>query len=81
MEEIAAEGNRAIVAAHNAEVRKAKQALLTEGIEGLQKRLKKGKGVTKVLVEERQRRVKALIEKIYAVPDGMGGNRRPFKVR
>jgi hypothetical protein len=24
--------------------------------------------------------VKALIDKIYAVPDGMGGNRRPFKV-
>lgn len=25
--------------------------------------------------------VKSLIDKIYAVPDGMGGNRRPFKVR
>ncbi|GBF90690.1 hypothetical protein Rsub_02990 [Raphidocelis subcapitata] len=59
---------------------KAKQQLLTEGIEGLQKKLKKGKGVTKVLVEERQRRVKALIDKIYAVPDGMGGARRPMKI-
>lgn len=37
--------------------RKAKQQLLTEGVEGLQKRVKKGKGVTKVLVEERQRQV------------------------
>jgi hypothetical protein len=37
--------------------RKTKQQLLTEGIDGLQKKLKKGKGVTKVLVEERQRRV------------------------
>jgi hypothetical protein len=25
--------------------------------------------------------VKLLIDKIYAIPDGMGGNRRPFKVR
>jgi len=69
------------VAARNAEIRKTKQQLLTEGIDGLQKKLKKGKGVTKVLVEERQRRVKALIEKLYAVPDGMGGGaRRPFKI-
>lgn len=79
-DEVAEEPNRAIVAARNAEIRKAKQALLTEGVEGLQKKVKKGKGVTKVLVEERQRRVKALIDKIYAVPDGMGGNRRPFKI-
>ncbi|KAI8464827.1 MAG: Qc-snare protein, SYP7-family [Monoraphidium minutum] len=79
-EEIAEEQNRAVVAARNAEIRKAKQALLTDGIEGLQKKVKKGKGVTKVLVEERQRRVKTVIDKIYAVPDGMGGNRRPFKI-
>ena len=25
--------------------------------------------------------VKALIEKVYAIPDGMGNNRRPYKVR
>ncbi|KIZ06618.1 Syntaxin-72 [Monoraphidium neglectum] len=79
-EEISEEPNRAIVAARNAEIRKSKQTLLTDGIDGLQKKVKRGKGVTKVLVEERQRRVKALIDKIYAVPDGMGGNRRPFKI-
>lgn len=41
--------------------RKAKQLLLTDGVEGLQKKVKKGKGVTKVLVEERQRRVSRLL--------------------
>lgn len=58
-------------------MRRAKQALLTDGVEALQKKLKKGRGVTKALVEERQRRVKEIIDKIYAVPDGIGGNRRP----
>lgn len=50
---------------------KAKQQLLTEGIEGLQKRLKKGKGVTKVLVEERQRQVRRLSN------EGSGGGSVP----
>jgi len=54
--------------------------MLTEGIDGLQRKVKKGKGLNKLLIDERQRRVKLLIDKIYAVPDGMGGNRRPFKV-
>jgi hypothetical protein len=39
--------------------RKSKQWLLSEGIAGLQKKVKKGRGVTKVLIEERQRRVGA----------------------
>jgi hypothetical protein len=37
--------------------RKSKQLLLTEGIARLQKQLKKGKGVNKVIIEERQRQV------------------------
>lgn len=37
-----------MAAAANAEIRKSKQELLSTGLEGLQKKLKKGKGVTKV---------------------------------
>lgn len=38
--------------------RKAKQSMLTEGIQGLQKLKKKGKGVTKAIIEEREKQVK-----------------------
>lgn len=33
------------------------------------------------MVEARNQLVKQLMDKIYNIPDGMGGNRRPFKVR
>lgn len=78
-EEIVAEKNRAIAAARNADIRKAKQSMLTEGIQGLQKLKKKGKGVTKAIIEEREKQVQKLIEKIFAIPDGIGGNRRPMR--
>jgi SYP7 family syntaxin len=51
------------------------------GVESLQKKVKKGKNITRQLVETRNEMVKQLMDKIYAIPDGMGGNRRPFKVR
>jgi len=107
--------------------------MLTEGIQGLQKLKKKGKGVTKAIIEEREKQVREpdlqqkrpavaapwpaaahfwcfqgailidrgcssgsllkrilahlvnlqvqkLIEKIFAIPDGIGGNRRPMRV-
>jgi len=75
-EEVAAEQNRAIAASMNAEIRKAKAAMLTTGVEGLQKKLKKGKNVTKTIVEARQERLKKLIDSIYGIPDGMGGGKR-----
>lgn len=75
-EEAANEKNRAIAASINAEIRKAKATLLTSGVEGLQKKLKKGKNVTKTLVEERQERLKKLIDAIYNIPDGIGGGKR-----
>ncbi|KAF8072343.1 SYP71 [Scenedesmus sp. PABB004] len=78
-EEVAVEKNRAIVATRNAEIRKAKQLLLTDGVQALQKLKKKGKGVNKLVIEEREKKVQQLIEKIFAVPDGIGGNRRPIK--
>lgn len=73
--EAAADRNRAAAAARNAEVRRAKQRLLAEGVPALNRKLKKGKGVTPEIVEERQRRVKELIERVYAIPDGLGGAR------
>ncbi|WIA07935.1 hypothetical protein OEZ85_007413 [Tetradesmus obliquus] len=78
-EEVAAEKNRAIVAARNADIRKAKQSLLTDGIQALQKQKKKGKKVNKAVIEERDKQIQQLIEKIFSVPDGIGGNRRPNK--
>jgi hypothetical protein len=74
--EAAGERNRAAAAARNAEVRRAKQRLLAEGVPALNRKLKKGKGVTPEIVEERQRRVKLLIERVYAIPDGLGGGAR-----
>jgi hypothetical protein len=71
--EAAGERNRATAAARNAEVRRAKQRLLDEGVPALNRKLKRGKGVTPEIVEERQRRVKGLIERVYAIPDGLGG--------
>lgn len=56
-EEVAKESNRATAATRNAEIRKSKQWLLADGLAGLQKKVKKGRGVTKELIEERQRRV------------------------
>lgn len=53
---------------------------MSVGIESLQKKVKKGKAVTKQLVETRNEMVKQLMDRIYNIPDGMGGNRRPFKV-
>jgi hypothetical protein len=41
--------------------RKAKQALLGEGIEAVQKKIKKGKGVTKTIIDERQERVGGIL--------------------
>jgi hypothetical protein len=40
--------------------RKAKQWMLTDGVQGLQKLKKKGKGVTKAIIEEREKQVGAL---------------------
>eukprot|EP00879_Flechtneria_rotunda_P007473 GHRR01007839.1.p1 GENE.GHRR01007839.1~~GHRR01007839.1.p1 ORF type:complete len:246 (+),score=91.72 GHRR01007839.1:198-935(+) len=79
-EETATEKNRAIVATRNADIRKAKQALLTDSVQALQKVKKKGKGVNKAIIEDREKQIQQMIEKIFAIPDGIGGNRRPTKV-
>lgn len=54
----ALEANRALSAAKNAEIRRAKTVLLTEGIQALQKKVKKGKGARVAAVQEdRQNKV------------------------
>eukprot|EP00197_Chlamydomonas_leiostraca_P001729 CAMPEP_0202887098 /NCGR_PEP_ID=MMETSP1391-20130828/42508_1 /ASSEMBLY_ACC=CAM_ASM_000867 /TAXON_ID=1034604 /ORGANISM="Chlamydomonas leiostraca, Strain SAG 11-49" /LENGTH=275 /DNA_ID=CAMNT_0049570375 /DNA_START=202 /DNA_END=1029 /DNA_ORIENTATION=- len=74
------ETNRSVVAQKNAEIRRAKQVLLTDAVEELQKKVKKGKGVSKQLIKERQAKIQEIIDRIYAVPDGMSsGVRRPHK--
>lgn len=79
--EVALETNRAVAASKNAEIRRAKGILLTDAIEALQKKVKKGKGLNKQIIAERNEKIKEVIDKIYAVPDGMSiaPTRRPQK--
>ncbi|GLI67924.1 hypothetical protein VaNZ11_012251 [Volvox africanus] len=79
--DVACEQNRALIASKNAEIRRAKTVLLTEAITALEKKVKKGKGVSKQVIADRQEKIKDLIERIYAVPDGrtMAVNRRPAR--
>lgn len=72
----AAEKIRAAAAARNADVRRAKQRLLSEGVAAVNRKLKRGKGVTPQIIEDRQRRVKLAIERVHAIPDGLGGGVR-----
>ncbi|GLC37524.1 hypothetical protein PLESTB_001757000 [Pleodorina starrii] len=77
--DVACEQNRALIASKNAEIRRAKNVLLTEAVAALEKKVKKGRGINKQIIADRQERIKDLIERIYAVPDGMSmaANRRP----
>eukprot|EP00775_Hariotina_reticulata_P005702 gene5702-5941_t len=60
-DEISQEKNRAIVATRNADIRKAKASMLNEGIQSILKLKKKGKGVTKAIIEEREKRALAAL--------------------
>ena len=70
-EEVSELKNRATVAAKNAEIRRAKNALLQTRLPELQKTIRKGKNVTPVLMSERQRILEALADAIQAIPDGI----------
>mmetsp|Transcript_36932 Transcript_36932/g.82118 ORF Transcript_36932/g.82118 Transcript_36932/m.82118 type:complete len:279 (+) Transcript_36932:235-1071(+) len=80
-QDVSADNNRAAIAAKNAEIRRIKNVLLNEAIESLQKNVKKGKGVNKEIIKDRQRQISDLIDKIYAIPDGMhsNANKRPTR--
>eukprot|EP00210_Caulerpa_lentillifera_P008639 g8240.t1 len=63
--------NRATVAAKNAEIRRAKTTLLQERIPELQKKLRRGKNVTTVIIDQRSGILEALKDAIHAIPDGV----------
>ncbi|EFJ48298.1 Qc-SNARE, SYP7-family [Volvox carteri f. nagariensis] len=79
--DVACEQSRAMIASKNAEIRRAKNVLLTEAVSALEKRVKKGRNINKQIIADRQEKIKDLIERIYAVPDGMSmaTNRRPAR--
>mmetsp|Transcript_33638 Transcript_33638/g.79844 ORF Transcript_33638/g.79844 Transcript_33638/m.79844 type:complete len:286 (-) Transcript_33638:56-913(-) len=78
-ESISAEKNRAAIAEANAQLRRAKQAILQDDIPKLQKLLKKGRDVTRDIVKEREQLIAKLIEACNEVPDGVHGVRRPLR--
>ena len=81
--EIALMTNRAEVASKNAEIRRVKNVLLNEAIPSIQKLAKKGlaKKGKKEKIKEREDIMSDLMEKIYAIPDGMSstGRKRPTR--
>jgi hypothetical protein len=46
--------------------RKAKQSMLTDGVQGLQKLKKKGKGVTKAIIEDRDKQARHNVDSRHA---------------
>lgn len=66
------ENNRAVVASLNAEVRRAKADLLNNKIPKLAKLVRKGKGLDKSTVQEREDMVETLVQSIRKVSDGLG---------
>ncbi|GAX77861.1 hypothetical protein CEUSTIGMA_g5303.t1 [Chlamydomonas eustigma] len=79
--EVALETNRTAIAAKNAEIRRVKNVMLTDAIDSVSKKVKKGKGINKEIIKDRNQKVQDLIDKIYAIPDGMSGgqNKRPSR--
>ncbi|KAG2483271.1 hypothetical protein HYH03_017869 [Edaphochlamys debaryana] len=69
--DVAREQNRARAAAMSAKIRLAKDVLLTEAVPALKKKVKKGTGLTDAVKAYRQEKVKAIIVRIHALPDGM----------
>ncbi len=56
--------------------------MLTDAIDSITKKVKKGKGINKDIIKDRHDKIQELIEKIYAIPDGMSlaSNKRPTRV-
>ncbi|KAA6429691.1 MAG: Qc-SNARE SYP7-family [Trebouxia sp. A1-2] len=76
-DEIAAEKNRATKAALNAELRRSKAALLETDVPKLEKLIRKGKNVTKTVIDDRMAKVKQVRDGIAEIPDGVHGPRKP----
>ncbi|KAL3142916.1 hypothetical protein ABBQ38_003203 [Trebouxia sp. C0009 RCD-2024] len=79
-DEIAVEKNRATKAALNAELRRSKAALLETDVPKLEKLLRKGKNVTKTVIDDRMAKVKQIRDGIADIPDGVHGPRKPTRL-
>ena len=79
-QDVEGETNRAAIATMNAELRRGKNAILTGDVPRLEKlAAKRGKGVTKEIVAERQGMVLELVRQIQGIPDGVSSSIRSFK--
>ncbi|KAJ9534099.1 hypothetical protein QJQ45_002102 [Haematococcus lacustris] len=79
--EVALEDSRSLIAQKYAEIRRAKQVLLGPAVEALRKKVKKGKGVSKMVIADRESKINEIIDRIYAIPDGTSaGTRRPVRL-
>lgn len=76
-DEIAAEKNRALKAALNAELRKTKATLLEQAIPLLEKMAKKGKGLTPEKIQARLAQVDELRQSVEGISDGVHSARKP----
>ncbi|KAK9865189.1 hypothetical protein WJX84_002251 [Apatococcus fuscideae] len=79
-EETANEKNRALKAALNAELRQAKQMLLEQELPKIEKLVRKGKNVTKEVIDDRTAKIAQLREAITTIADGVHGTRKPMKI-
>lgn len=79
-DEIAAEKNRATKAALNAELRRSKAALLETDVPKLEKLIRKGKNLTKTVIDDRMAKVKKIRDGIADIPDGVHGPRKPTRL-
>jgi SYP7 family syntaxin len=61
-QDVAVEQNRALIAAKNAEIRRAKNVLLSDAIQALEKKVKKGRGLNKDIIADRQGKVRPVLK-------------------
>ncbi|KAK9842232.1 hypothetical protein WJX81_001822 [Elliptochloris bilobata] len=78
-DENGAEKSRAIKATLNAELRRAKAALLEDQVAKLDKLVRKGKSVTQETVASRQALVHEVRKAVEGIPDGVHSPRKPFR--
>mmetsp|Transcript_35692 Transcript_35692/g.101030 ORF Transcript_35692/g.101030 Transcript_35692/m.101030 type:complete len:287 (+) Transcript_35692:103-963(+) len=78
-DEISREKNRAAVAEQNAQLRRAKAAILQTDIPKLQKIVKRGKKITREMIAEREELIEKLVKATNEIPDGVHGVRKPMR--
>eukprot|EP00884_Botryococcus_braunii_P019043 jgi/Botrbrau1/5822/Bobra.0366s0008.1 len=78
-DDISKEKNRALKASLNAELRRAKALLAENELRKLEKLLKKGKGVTQEIIDDRLSKIAQARDAIESISDGIHSPRRPYK--